>query len=45
LNWGLVRERGIDLTSITTWTSASLSKAPNAAIVRVEWPMVKTVTH
>src|ERR1700739_4677824 len=44
LNWGFVRERGVDRTSTIASTLASLSKAPNSAIVRVEWPMVNTVT-
>src|SRR5215472_16840076 len=44
LNCGFVRDRGIDLTSATTAISRSTSSSPNSAIVRVEWPMVYTVT-
>ena len=43
LNCGLVRERGIDLTSTTKSTRNSRSRSTNSTIVLVEWPMVKKV--
>jgi hypothetical protein len=43
LNCGLVRDRGIDLTSITRSTPDSRNRSTNSAIVLVEWPMVKKV--
>jgi hypothetical protein len=43
LNCGLVRDRGIDLTSITRSTPESCKRPANSTIVLVEWPMVKKV--
>jgi len=40
---GLVRDRGIDLTSITSSTLDSRNKSTNSTIVLVEWPLVKKV--
>jgi hypothetical protein len=39
----LVRDRGIDLTSITRPTPDSRKRSTNSTIVLVEWPMVKKV--
>jgi hypothetical protein len=38
-----VRDRGIDLTSITMSTPDSRKRSTNSTIVLVEWPMVKKV--
>src|ERR1035441_5871195 len=43
LNCGLVRDRGIDLTSITRSTPDFRKRSANSTIVLVEWPMVKKV--
>jgi len=43
LNYGFVRERGIERTSTSRSTDTCRSKATNSAIVRVEWPIVKIV--
>lgn len=43
LNCGLVRERGIERTSTSRSTPACTSIATNSSVVRVEWPMVKSV--
>ena len=40
---GLVRDRGIDLTSITRPMPDSRNRSTNSTIVLVEWPMVKKV--
>ena len=40
---GLVRDRGIDRTSITRPTPDSRKRSTNSTIVRVEWPIVKKV--
>ena len=43
MNCGLVRDRGMDLTSTTRLTPDSCSRSANSTIVLVEWPMVKKV--
>src|ERR1017187_674068 len=44
LNWGVVRERGIERTSTSSVTPTCCKSATNSARVRVEWPIVKIAT-